>query len=219
MAALLAALLCSLTTQSFAQSDAFVTAFTVDLEATTTGNTCNIYCDEQFSALKHLEVQVAGKGNFYLSYRDRVSCAFQFDIKIERIIALNSNGADPYFIWTLSCMFDDVITEMLRSNPFGWANQPTQPRCQVMVRVVKPSCWSRLNIGLAECPIAYEPCADNECCVDFYCVTFSAPSVVGDVIKGASSSEVCDENTAPLPPPNGQPCENVCEPCSLSQEL
>lgn len=162
-----------------------------------------------FGAPKLHKILVPGYGWFMVKYRTRYACNTWYDVYIDWIVALNSNGVDPMAAKSMQFILETITTYLLKENPMQFPPLPgTNPPCNVNWRVIKGNCWSRTNVGSPPCPVQYGPCNAVACCLEPYqvCLNPSGERMITKMPYGWSSYS-CNGN---VPPPGGSPCEPAC---------
>ncbi len=213
---LIAALLCALLfgPPIQAQVDGFVAG--INRGNPSSGTPCTIYCNDPFGSVTTAVVLVPGVGNFSVEYSKRsLGCQTgYFDLQVHTIYSHGAAGVDLYAGYSISCLIDAVMSQLIYSNPFGTPGSQSLQHCNVSFRVLKASCWSRINVGADDCPVIYAPCTDVSCCIDLYCATNFASQGISNLVLGGRIGEICDDDVVfGTPPAGGSACEEACFNC------
>lgn len=156
------------------------------------------------------KILIPGYGWFMVKYRTRYACNTWYDVYIDWIIPLNSNGVDPMAGKSMQFILEIVTNFLLKENPMQFPPLPgTNPPCRINWRIIKGNCWSRINAGNPQCPIQYAPCAGQACCLEPYqvCVNLTTGERIVTKMSYGWGPYSCNSS---VPPSGGQPCEPAC---------
>lgn len=176
------------------------------------GDLCESGCQTVFGQTESAHISSGTAGEYIVEYKRRECLqpdGYYYDIYIERIVALGSNGTDPFEESSFACVFEMICYNLLLLNPFSAVGNDIV--CQrATFRMFRVACWERLNIGNSECPVLYEPCAgETNCAVDLYCIDVDGSQTVSDAHLLASyHGGTCETPPGETDPQN---YEGTCE--------
>lgn len=163
-----------------------------------------------FGTAKLHKILIPGYGWFLVKFRTRYACNTWYDVYIDWIVPLNSNGTDPFNGVSMQYILEIITNFLLKENPMQFPPLPGDPvQCRTNWRVIKGPCWSRTNTGNPQCPIQYIACGEVTCCLEPYQVCINPTTGQRTVTKTSYGWSYYSCGSSPTPA-GGQSCEPAC---------